>query len=65
MMLRQLSAKPSEDPQAPFPFVPPLGRRRTRAQRRRARRPLQPFAFVAGQGCGHLIYDLGIPRDIC
>ena len=23
------------------------------------------FAFVAGQGCGHLTYDLGIPRDIC
>jgi hypothetical protein len=51
----QLSAKPGEDPQAPSSVVPPRGRR-TRAQRRLARR-LTAFAFVAGsglQGTSHL-----------
>jgi hypothetical protein len=52
MMLRQLSAKPGVDPPAPFPFVPPLGRGRTRAREGVHAAPLQPFAFVAGQGCG-------------
>ena len=27
--------------------------------------PLTAVRVVAGQGRGHLIYDLGIPRDIC
>jgi hypothetical protein len=47
-----------------FGLCHPLGRRRTRAQRRACTPALT--AFVAGQDCGqHLIYDLGLPRDIC
>ena len=65
MILRQLSAKPAEDPEAPF-SVCATTRTTTNARPEKAcTPPLTAVAFVAGQGCGHLIYDLGIPRDIC
>jgi hypothetical protein len=62
---RQLSAKPGEDPQAPLPLGHHADDANTRPERA-CTPPLKRSRLYRVQGCGgHLIYDLGIPRDIC
>jgi hypothetical protein len=50
MILRQLSAKPSEDPQAPFSVCATTRTTTNARPERGARRPLQPFRVCSGSG---------------
>jgi hypothetical protein len=64
MTLRQPSAKPGEDPQAPSSVYATHSDDVERAPREGLHTGL--YSVCSGQGCGqHLIYDLGLPRDIC
>ena len=66
MTPRQLSAKPGEDSQAPSSVYATHSDDDNARPEKAARRPFTAFGFGAGHGCGqHLIYDLGLPRDIC
>jgi hypothetical protein len=67
MTPRQLSAKPGEDPQAPFFGLCNPSDDDERAPREGLHATLTAFAFVAGsglQGTSHLRFR-NPPRDIC
>jgi hypothetical protein len=57
MTLRQLSAKPGEDPRAPSSVVRPLGRRRE-PPREGLHAAHTAFAFVAGSGLQDISFTI-------